>query len=131
MSLFRRMMNRPVLQPTPVLPIYTPRRSNGFYADQHYLPLIRDQMVKANLNQRANFKCKSPAPHRSESSLSRSTTAGLTNSRQQKKSFNPLKVQHFLQNSIRCFDFICFYRYEYVSDFLIFDLSSRWMLEKS
>ena len=121
------MMNRPVLQPTPVLPIYTPRRSSGFYADQHYLPLIRDQMVKANLNQRATFKCKSPAPHRSESSLSRSTTAGLTNSRQAMKAYNPLKVTHQLEHLILLFHL----RHPSRSIESLFRLSSRWTLEKS
>ena len=86
------MLHRPVLQPTPVLPIYAPRRSVQVYAEQHHLPVIRDHMVKANLSQRATLKCKSPAPNRPDSSLSRSTTAGVTSALQHAKAFNPLKV---------------------------------------
>jgi hypothetical protein len=49
-------------------------------------------MIKANLAQKASFKCKSPLPYRPDSSLSRSTTAVITASQLQIKTYNPLKV---------------------------------------
>ncbi len=52
-------------------------------------------MIKANLAQKASFKCKSPPPRRSDSSLSRSTTALITASQLQIKTYNPLKVFDF------------------------------------
>lgn len=88
--------NRTVLQPTPVLPIFTPHRSVTLYAEQKHLPLIKDRMVKANLSQRATFKSKSPLPYRPESSLSRSTTAIVTASQLQTKTYNPLKVLTYI-----------------------------------
>ena len=54
-------------------------------------------MIKANLTQKASFKCKSPLPHRPDSSLSRSTTAVITASQLQIKTHNPLKVFDFYQ----------------------------------
>ncbi len=66
-------------------------------------------MIKANLAQKANFKCKSPLPYRPDSSLSRSTTAVVTASQLQMKTYNPLKVLGF----------------EFVN--LIFYLNSIWM----
>ncbi len=98
-----------MLQPTPILPIYTPRRSITLYTRQQHLPLIKDRMIKANLAQKANFKCKSPLPYRPDSSLSRSTTAVVTASQLQMKTYNPLKVLGF----------------EFVN--LIFYLNSIWM----
>ncbi len=56
------------------------------------MTLIRDRIIKTNLAQKASFKCKSPLPHRPDSSLSRSTTAMLTASQMQIKTNNPLKV---------------------------------------
>jgi len=88
-------LNRPVLQPTPILPIFAPRRSVTLYTNQQNLPLIKDRMIKANLAQKASFKCKSPPPHRPDSSLSRSTTAIITASQLQMKTYNPLKVSDF------------------------------------
>jgi hypothetical protein len=86
------MPNRTVLQPTPVLPIYSPRRSITLFTEQQHLPLIKERMIKANLAQKACFKCKSPLPYRPDSSLSRSTTAVITASQLQIKTYNPLKV---------------------------------------
>ena len=89
--------NRPVLQPTPILPIYSNRRSVTLIAAQpKHLSLFKDRMVKATLAQRASFKCKSPLPYRPESSLSRSTTAVLTASQLQIRTHNPLKVHPLL-----------------------------------
>lgn len=85
-------INRPVLQPTPILPIYTSHRSTTLIIGQSHLPLVKERILKANLAQKANFKCKSPLPFRPDSSLSRSTTALLTASQLQMKTYNPLKV---------------------------------------
>jgi hypothetical protein len=79
-------INRTVLHPTPILPIYAPRRS---------VTLLRDRIIKTNLAQKASFKCKSPPPYRPDSSISRSTTAMLTSSQLQMKISNPLKVFDF------------------------------------
>ncbi|CAF3656598.1 unnamed protein product [Rotaria sordida] len=83
--------NRSILQPTPVLPIYAPHRSVTLFAEQQHLPLIKDRIIKANLSQKASFKCKSPPLHRPDSSLSRSTTAVINASQLQTKTYNPLK----------------------------------------
>ncbi|CAF4322960.1 unnamed protein product [Rotaria socialis] len=83
--------NRSVLQPTPVLPIYAPHHSVTLYTEQQHLPLIKDRIIKSNLSQRANLKCKSPLPYRSDSSLSRSTTAVITATQVATKTHNPLK----------------------------------------
>jgi hypothetical protein len=98
-SFFRRLqihpptnINRPVLQATPILPIYTPRRSVTLYTSQQHLPLLKERIIKANLAQKASFKCKSPRP---DSSLSRSTSAIVTSSQLQFKPYNPLKVFDF------------------------------------
>lgn len=86
--------NRTVLQPTPILPIYTSRRSVTLIAAQpKHLSLLKDRMIKATLGQKASFKCKSPLPYRPDSSLSRSTTAVLTASQLQIRTNNPLKVK--------------------------------------
>ncbi|UJR33151.1 hypothetical protein I4U23_020608 [Adineta vaga] len=91
-------VNRPVLQPTPILPVYTSRRSITLFADQQHLPLIKDRMIKANLTQKASLKCKSPTLHRSDSSLSRSTTVAPTITQVPIKSNNPLK--HMIVGSL-------------------------------
>ncbi|CAF0943191.1 unnamed protein product [Adineta ricciae] len=83
--------NRPVLQPTPILPIFTSRRSVSLIADQQHLPLIKDRMIQANLAQKTSLKCKSPPLYRSDSSLSRSTTAVHSTNQPPTKSNNPLK----------------------------------------
>lgn len=83
---------RPVLQPTPVLPIYAPNRSVTLYTDQQHLPLIKERIIKANLLQKATFKCKSPLPYRPDSSISRPTTAVITAAQLPTKIHNPLKV---------------------------------------
>ncbi|CAF3948618.1 unnamed protein product [Rotaria sp. Silwood2] len=82
--------NRSILQPTPILPIYAPHRSVTLFAEQQHLPLIKDRMIKANLSQKASFKCKSPTC-RPDSSISRSTTAVVTASQLKTKTHNPLK----------------------------------------
>ncbi len=52
-------------------------------------------MIKANLAQKASFKCKSPSPYRPDSSLSRSTAAAMTASQLQIKTYSPLKVLYY------------------------------------
>lgn len=91
-------LNRTVLQPTPILPIFPPRRSITLYTTPQNLPILKERMIKANLAQKASFKCKSPLPYRPDSSLSRSTTAVVTNSQLQIKTFNPLKVIFFIDS---------------------------------
>lgn len=86
------VLARPVLPTAQILPVYPSRRTISFLTDPNQLPAIRDHMVKVNLNQRATFKCKSPAPIRPDSSLSRSTAGGPSSSTHQLKAFNPLKV---------------------------------------
>ena len=84
--------NRPILQPASVLPIYTPHTSATSFSEQKHLPLIKERMVKANLVQKANFKCKSPISRRPGSSLSRSTNAVINTPQLQTKVYNPFKV---------------------------------------
>ncbi|CAF3602731.1 unnamed protein product [Adineta steineri] len=91
-------INRLVLQPTPVLPIYTSNYPVTLFTEQQHLPVVKDRMIKANLTQKANFKCKSPPFFRSESSLSRSTVAVVATSQMQTKSNNPLK--HMIASSL-------------------------------
>ncbi|CAF1168400.1 unnamed protein product [Adineta steineri] len=90
--------NRLVLQPTPVLPIYTSNYPVTLFTQQQHLPVVKDRMIKANLTQKANFKCKSPPFFRSESSLSRSTVTVVATSQIQTKSNNPLK--HMIASSL-------------------------------
>ena len=82
-----------MLQPTTILPIYSPRRSITLINGQQHLPIIKERMIKANLAQKASFKCKSPLPYRPDSSQSRSTTVVMTASQLQMKTYNPLKVK--------------------------------------
>ncbi|CAF0957209.1 unnamed protein product [Adineta steineri] len=91
-------INRLVLQPTPVLPIYTSNYPVTLFTQQQHLPVVKDRMIKANLTQKANFKCKSPPFFRSESSLSRSTVTVVATSQIQTKSNNPLK--HMIASSL-------------------------------
>ena len=86
------MSNRSILHPAPIIPIYSSRRSVAFINNSQHVPVLKERMIKANLAQKASFKCKSPLPYRPDSSLSRSTTAVLTASQLQMKTYNPLKV---------------------------------------
>ncbi len=94
-----------MLQPTPILPIYTSHRSVILFTEQKHLPFIKDRMIKANLAQKANFKCKSPAFYRPDSSLSRSTAAVVNTSQVPTKTNNPFKVSYFSQINLESFLF--------------------------